>query len=557
MGEYGKLIISYNGGPTIDFGSVNSVSTTYRKSVTVVPLVSLPMDSTFAVESSSDLTHSFRFTRKNGVDGKTNKKWYEELTEAMDRWQAKTNGFRLQFIPKDNPNVMPLDINAFMKTCSREYKKGEPEQIYGSIDFYEGTMHLLSSPEGSDYILKSDFEIAMTSEAGVDWYVLYSEALGIDCMTTCTISGGMEQPFEYMTMTVPKTRLTKVAPGLVDHVIAGKSKVLVNAIGRTSMVVASCELSNDDYRITAYCEAEALRGYTLETTSSMTPFEWISEVLTTGKYGVSFVDGVTFLYDVTPPTAMKDSIEFKEGTNVWYIVQICAVYMKAKIFFTENKAYLVDYTHDPNSMSTNNAKYSKGRIELYPSSKVDDPMYAKVVGEAKLGKEGKYPTMNSVTITCQTQNDKEEWVSSSFTFTDDPSIAFYETTVSAQYNIPELKQGAGFNQAKTFAEGLFAYRRESVQSVEFTTREMYYPKNREPMWSAQFKTSLTIDAITSATDDFEIDNVSDISKKAVSQKLMLSTFTRNYPKFTTTYKFGMVSAVDLSSSTSEIRTALK
>ena len=93
--------------------------------------------------------------------------------------------------------------------------------------------------------------------------------------------------------------------------------------------------------------------------------------------------------------------------------------------------------------------------------------------------------------------------------------------------------------------------------MEFTTREMYYPKDKEPMWSAQFKTSLTIDAITSSTDDFEIDNVSDISKKAVSQKLMLSTFTRNYPKFTTTYKFGMVSAVDLSSSTSEIRTALK
>lgn len=557
MGEYGKLIMSYNGGPTIDFGIVNSVSTTYRKSVTVVPLVSLPMDSTFAVESSSDLSHSFRFTRKSGMDGKTNEEWYEELTGAMDRWQAKTNGFRLQFIPKDNPNVMPLDINAFMKSCSREYRKGEPEQIYGSIEFYEGTMHLLSSPEGSDYILKSDFEISMTSETGMNWYVLYSEALGIDCVTSCTISGGMEQPFEYMTMTIPKTRLTKVAQGLVDHITVGKSKVLVNAIGKASMIVASCELSEDNYKITAYCEAEVLRGYVLETTSSMTPFEWISEILTTGKYGVSFVDGVTFLYDVTPPVSIKDAIEFKEGANAWYIVQVCAVYMKAKVFFTENKAYLVDYTRSSNSLSTGNAKYSKGRIELYPAGKPSDPMYAKVVGDASLGREGKYPTMNSVTITCQTQNDDEEWVSTTLTYTDDASIAYYGVTIDAKYNVPELKQGAGFNQAKTFAEGLFAYRRESVQSVEFTTREMYYPKNREPMWSAQFKTSLTIDAISSSTDDFDINNVSDISKGAVSQKLMLSTFSRNFPRFTTTYKFGMVSAVDLSSSTSEIRTALK
>ena len=552
---YGKLIISYSGGPTIDFGSVNSISPSYQKSATVVPLVSLPMESTFAVETSSALSYSFRFTRKNGTDGISNAVWYDDLTSSLNRWQAKTNGFRLQFIPTDNPNVMPIDVNAFMRSCSREFKKGEPEQIYGSIDFQVGTMYLLSTPAGEDYILKENFEISITDESGLRWFVLYSESLRVDCIEKFTLDGGMEQPFEYATLTIPKTRLTEVAPGLVDRIKAGKSRLMVNAIGKSSMIVSSCKLTNDEYRITAYCEAEVLRGYTLQTTASMTPFEWISDIVTSGKYGVSFVDGVSFQYCVTPPTAIEDAIEFESGTNIWYIAQVCAIYMGAKLFFTENKAYLVDYTGSGSS-DTGKAKFSEGAIELYPSGKSDDPMYAKVVGNASLGNEGKYPTLNSVTITCRSPDKDGNWAKTSAVFTDQESILQFGTC-NANYNVPELKQGGGFDQAARFAEGLFAYRREPVQSVEFTVREMYHPSGGSPMWSPQFKTSLTIRSISSKTDDFDIDDISDITGQRTPQKLMLSTFSRNFPKFTTTYKFGMVSAVDLSSSTSEIRTALK
>lgn len=554
---YGKLVISYNGGPTVDFGSIVSITPSYQKSVTVVPLVSLSMDSAFAVESSSAMNHSFKFVRKNGTDGISNKAWYDTLVQSLDRWQAKTNGFRLRFIPTDNPNVMPLDINAFYKSCTVQYRRGEPEQLYGSIEFQQGTMHLLSAPEGDDYILKDDFEISVTNETGLNWYVLYSEYLGVDCITSCNIHGGMEQPFEYMTMTIPKTRLTTVANGLVDHIKPGRSRVMVNAIGKSSMIVSSCELDSDNYKITAYCEAEVLRGYALQGTCTMTPFEWISDIVTSGKYGVSFTDGVTFQYSVNPPSGVEHAIEFQAGTNVWYIAQVCAVYMKAKLFFTDNKAYLVDYTTDNVSSSTNNAKFSQSRIELFPVGKSDDPMFAKVVGKASLGNEGKYPTLNSVTVTCQTPDKDGNWVQTQQTFVDQRSIDHYGTTMGAQFNVPELKQGGGYAQAERFAEGLFAYRRESVQSVEFTTREMYYPPDGLPMWSPQFKTSLTISAISSATDDFEVDNISDITGKPTKQKLMLSTFTRNYPKFTSKYKFGMVSSIDLSASTSQIRTALK
>lgn len=555
MSTYGKLIISYNGGPTIDFGSVNSISPTYQKSVTVVPLVSLPMESTFAVETSSALSYSFKFTRKDGTDGIANNVWYDDLTESLNRWQAKTNGFRLRFIPLENPNVMPIDVNAFMKSCTREYKNGEPEQIYGSIDFQVGTMHLLSTPANEDYILKEDFEVSITDETGLRWYVLYSESLGVDCIEELTLDGGMEQPFEYATLTIPKTRLTSVAPGLVDHILAGKSRLMINAVGRSSMVISSCKLSGDNYKITAYCEAEILRGYTIQGSCAMTPFEWISDILTSGKYGVSFSDGITFQYNIIPLSNKEDVIEFESGTNVWYIAQVCAIYLKAKLFFTDNMAYLVDYTADGSS-ATDKAKFDEGGIELYPAGKPDDPMNSKVVGNASLGNEGKYPTLNCVTISCKTPDKDDKWVTTQKVFTDMASMGKFGTC-SASYNVPELKQGGGYNQATRFAEGLFAYRREPVQSVSFTTREMYYPSGRSPMWSPQFKTSLTIKSISSKTDDFEVDNISEITGTGTPQKLMLSTFTRNYPKFTTTYKFGMVSAVDLSSSTSEIRTALK
>lgn len=555
MGDYGKLIISYTGGPTIDFGVVTSVNPQYTKSVSTTPIVSLPIDSAFAIESSSVMAYSFEFARKNGTDGVTNAKWYDDLTSAMDRWQARTNGFRLQFIPEDNPNMMALDINVFYRTCTRQYKQGDVEMIYGSINFTQGTMYLLSSPSG-EYIPKSEFEIAMTESTGTRWFVVMSEKLGVDCVTEYTLRGGMEQPFEYMTLTIPKTRLTSVASALVDNIKPGMSRLMLNAVGRSAMIVSSCKLSGENYTVTAYCEAEQLRGYALESASAMTPFEWIVHILTSGMYGVDFKEGKTFLYHVNPPSDPSDILEFDSGANVWRILQICAIYMKAKVFFTDGKAYLVDYTSTSASMTVDGAKYSRQATELFPVSDQTEYMYRKVTGKASLGNEGKYPTLNQAVITCKGSKD-DGWEQSSFTYLDEPSYRYYGVYYSQSFSVPELKQGGGFNQARKFAEGLFAYRRESVQSVEFTTREMYRPKGGVTSWCPTFQTSLTIRSLSSSTDDFQVDNISDIDGRRVPQKLMLSTYERNYPECTTKYKFGMVSAVDLSTSTSQIRTALK
>ena len=558
MGIYGKMVLSYPGGPDMDMGIVTKVGCTYSKSVSTTPLVSMPMDDTFAMETGASESYTFSFQRKHpgGIsedrsDTETmcNAAWYDLMTEIVDRWQMKTDGFRLRFTPLGNDNVESVDINGYVRSLTRDYRAGDNEVIHGNLVFERGTMFVNASRPLADSIPASEFQISMSDSANTAWYSLM-DSTGTDCVSSYTMYGGMETPFEYIVMRIPQAKLNKVAPALVDDIQAGRNRVMVNAVGRSNMTVTSCGASGDDLEVVAYCDAEVLRGYNLRENQTMDAFSWIRYILTQGRYGVAFRENVSFKYHVNPKEGAEHQLSFNAGTNVWTVLQICAIYLRAKLFFTGNMAYLTDFTADTPRYDTGDAIDRRARVEVHPKGDRGNPMYARAIGQVKLGPEGKYPVTNSLTLNCS-EPTEDGMRTRDFIYTDEDSIAEFESLTQASYSVPQLVVGEGVDQGKEFAQGVFAYRREVQQSVTVKLKEMY-STGSGIIWSPFFHPYTALSAISSSTDGFEVNNISDITGEPCYPLLLLSGFERSYPQGATAYTFGVIGNVDLSSSTSRI-----
>ena len=398
-------------------------------------------------------------------------------------------------------------------------------------------------------------------------------------------------------MKIPKKELKQVAPGLFEGedagIIPGMNRLTISAIGTSTMTVTKVKLSNDSYTITAYCEAERIRGYTLTSGGQLTPASWINKILSGGEYGGLRFSGSTLVanYD-TALSNLVGEIEFKKGTNVWYILQVCAMCVRARVFFADNKAYVIDYCKE----SSTYPRYEK-KIDLHPS--IGSAMYSgATLGNVDLGDEGVDTIANSVSISCTTPQMKDgayvtdEYGNTVFTafnyytYSDGNSVnTFKERAANTMYlselkqndpnNMPETKpddsegEGSGtegeeeekkevklYFQAEYFAKHLIAYRSEPQQTVEFTLKEMR-SVNNVPTWKPYFGPASTAGQIYDDVNDVDVTNLSAVDKSTpVYQKLALSTYSRSYPEGKSTYTWGVLSTIDLSSNTSQITTSL-
>ena len=572
----GRLTLTYS-GTTLDFGIVTSVSPQFSKTCTVVPLVSLRAESTFAVESSSTETYQFGFTYK----GSDITSWYNSVTDAVNRWQCRTNGFVLNYIPDaDTPYIPAMrNVRGYVKSITRTYSSAGNEIVTGTLTFQVGTMYVTTTnvPSGAQGVPQTEFSMFISDAEGTMYCLLGTNGdQDINCIESYTLTGGLEQPFEYITVRIPKQRLSSVAPALVEEhgIIAGKSKLSLNAIGLSEMTVTKCKLSNNTYTITAYADSERLRGYSLGTiqAGSRTPSNWIRYILTSGDFGVAYVEGTTYL--VSYKEDVTELISFEEGTNVWYILQVCAMLLGARIFFADGNAYVVDYRTDNELVN-----YVQDGIDLY-----NDPRFENsVVDHVSLGDEGVDTIANKISIKyTSVVNDESGSTTESIknTWSDEKSIDEFDEREGNTLSIPELTyseteippeedpetgeipDGAEptievVDTAEMWAKNFLSYRSEPQQSISFTLKEMT-EYDGVPTWRRTFDSCSRTDSITDAVDDVVITNSSDIedSRTPVLQKLTLSTFERHYPEGTTTYTWGVMANIDLSTSTSQINTSL-
>lgn len=577
---------------SLDFGTITAINETFQKRVMTVPLTSLPSDSAFAVESSNSLAYSINYSRvsptpynNNSSDSTqwSNSRWYSQMSAAIDRWQAKTDGFVLKYTPDAsgddaNPHVPAFESNGYVKNLTRRYKSEQNSVIEGVLTFNVGTMFV--NNQSSDLsnstlpIYKSNFLVTISNSSRNVWYTLMNGNEGdsaVNCISSYTLSGGASSPFEYAILKIPKKRLTAVtSESFVKDIKAGKNQLNINAVGGLSeMIVSKCKLSGDTYTLTAYCKAEMLRGDTLKNGStSQSPSQWIRSILGGGNsFGINFVEGETYIHGTYPSMGEKDYIRFETGQNIWYILQICAMYLGCKIFFAENKCFVLNYKTDPNSVVE-----SYSMINLYPASlsASDHQLYGRVIGSVSLGDEGIDTVINAQTVYCSNELNKVQTNTSTY-FLDSASISAFGGREGSTMYIPELLEGKKdttstegtegetteepekiqYNQATKFVNNMFSYRREPQQSITFNVKEMHKTNTGNIYWKPCFAVNSRAVSIVDTVDDVTITNASYISGTA-PQKFLLSSYERSYPEGISSYTFGVVANIDLSSSTSEI-----
>lgn len=588
MDEYGRFRLVY-GNRSIDFGTVTSYSEPFSKSCMVVPLVSLPEDRTFAVETGCSMRLSLRFTRvtpespddsSSDTTKWSNGKWYSTLSTFVDRWQCLTDGFKLIVEPGDENPYIPdhssslsgygHPLNGYVKNLIRTFSAGNPTVITGTLDFYVGTMYVKNKRATPfDNVKKTDFHILMSNSEISNWFdILDGSTLSgtteakVDCVKSFTMTGGVCQPFEMVTMTIPRNRLASVAPELVDDIVAGKNKLIIDAVGRSYMTVVKCKLRNKNYSITAYCNAEVLKGYVLNEAINMTPFDAIKHILTSGMYGTAFVDSIdasvrTFHYHFNPKNSSSDSISFDKGINTWYVLQVCAIYLGCKIFFTNNCAYLIDYslTSASNTSGSDTVYTFSDKtgyiLDLYTED-TNSEVYGRVCDSVELGDEGFDTVVNTQLINYSKSKGSSEMVKA--VVKDDASIDKFGERDGNSLNIKEFTSDA---QVLTFGKELIKYRSEPQQSMTFTLKEM---ENNSGVatWVPFFPPVTCVREINDTVDEVNINNESvTVPGTRKPQKLILSQFSRNYPQGTSTYSFGIMQNINLASSTSEILTNQK
>ncbi len=437
-------------------------------------------------------------------------------------------------------------------------------------------------------------------------YILGSYSNGrykYNCVSEYSLKGGPENPFETLSIVIPRHRLRSTAPDLENDIVAGRNIVYLNAVGHGEYTVVKCKYSGRKYKLTCYCSAERFRGSTLKESGEYSPTGWVDRIRTDAQtvYGVTLDEWVCKHSYTSSGT---DMIAFEEGTNVWYILQICALIMRCKIWFADGKAYVVDQTDASNSTAA-------GVLDLYSSS--TDAICQRVIGDVTLGDEGMDSVINSIKLSCTAVSPPEEVTIDSEDTTERKSVPYkYQASVEiygeysgGQFNIPELKEGQGqislaarekiqaeleailekikeegrltpteeeqkaieellkklqtpvdYNMASSFANNYMAYRAEPQQTVTFEVKEIEADSTGAQVWVPLFDQSTRVDSIVDEVNEFEVNNKSRIESGASYQKLLMSQYERHYPDGTTEYTFGLISNIDLSSSTSQILTAL-
>ena len=161
----GALWISRGGGgsavvPSLVVESVTDVDLSFSKRVSTVPILTKGIDSTFPLEGGSGMTISFSFRRNAPIaaddtssDSRlwSNAKWYHALTDLINVWQLRTNGYLISYndgvFDEGADNVTPYIAaisgeRGYIKKITRRYSSNYNTVISGTIDFVVGTAYV-------------------------------------------------------------------------------------------------------------------------------------------------------------------------------------------------------------------------------------------------------------------------------------------------------------------------------------------------------------------------------------------------------------------------------
>ena len=320
--------------------------------------------------------------------------------------------------PTDSVKYIPLNTVNSEKSpynSHNEYNEGitasKASVFITAIDLRDG---VVSTEENLPLMLGREYDL--NNSELKDWEFDYYNDL--DLITSYTLTGGVENPFEQLRIKISKRAFVRTYPdiamdlttgsetneetGIRARIIPGISRIHLCAVGRGDFVVTECALSGNEYTLVAYSIAETIKGQYFSNTVQIwkSPLTAITDILSNTVWGVKesyapwqifsnakdidWVDIVRPIlkgYDsddlenYSSPAKAKEALDtnqddmasrrsvdatvshligqgtgdtfaisVKEGTSIWNVLQACAYILCSKIFFANNRAYIIDYT---------------------------------------------------------------------------------------------------------------------------------------------------------------------------------------------------------------------
>lgn len=564
----------------IDLGIIQAITDSPSKKSSATPIPTRTMQDAFPLETGNSLSYTISFVRKHSgtttydrTAGTTtaitkrwsNKKWYEEVTAMIDRWQVRTNGCKLHYTPgPDEPYIPEFEVGGYIKSINRVYDNQFNERIVGSLVFTVGTMYVNSAVNNG--VSLDAMDVIMSDSSRTNWYVLYAGQMH-SCIEEMHVIGGPDTPFEYLTISIPRKKLQQFAPELVDNIVAGKNRLRADLLGSHSMTVTKVK-NKENVEITAYCDAWVFQSNALSSNLSGSAWNIIQQILG-GEYGVTF-DDIIYLFNKNYDNS---TLYFPKGDNVWRVLQICAIMMGCKIYFANNRAYVIDfrigeYTNDVkmNGINGNPPILDAGDLRIYDPA---DPFLGKrCIGKPEIDNEGIDPVVNSVTLLCSNEYTKNN-TNMEVPYDDEGSITTFDPKNKGKINMPELAEvipaegdttTVAVHQATSFARNYIEYLREPQRSISFMVKEgCHINGEMQTMWASVFGEAARADSITDLYSEEYIDNMSAIDgmeRTKIPQKLILSKYERIYPKCVCEYTFGVISDVSLSDFVNQVNNSI-
>ena len=547
---------------TVYVGTVTSWSNSVTKRGSAYAIVTQDVQNSFPIENGNSQSYSFSFKHTNGQNGKTNAAWHQEMTAIINRWQARTDGCMIRYVPdSDNTYVQTMELEGYVKSLTLDYKNDYNEVISGTLEFAIGTMHVHTTDNvPSNAVNYNDMYILMSDPSQSNWYPIHRGAgsNAISCIESVSISAGPESPFEYAVIKIPRKKLMEMIPNLHGHIVDNMNKVYLNVLGQHDMFVQKVRDSDDMITVTAYCNAQIYRSKVLNNTCSDKPFNLIKRILTDASLGFSFpADNIKFKYN---PINNNEAgvVTMPKGTLVYRALQICANLLGCRLFFADNCAYLIDYrVASVNSLTNNFTVPNVGDLLLRNGRKLGRTC----VGKSECDPTGFDPVKNTCTV-AYTSTETEGTGDDATVRTiypvseqiiDELSYTTFGTLDKGNFSLPELNS----TQAKLFAQNYLSYVREPQRAMTFTLKEVYHVAGTYGKWSPRFGPCTMA---TSIKDDYNSEYVSNESVIGAPEtpyyKLILSEYTRTYPQGTCKYTFGMIASITLSDNLSQTSTTL-
>lgn len=567
----GTLTINY-GNVTVNVGTVTSWENSVQKRGSAYPIVSQGVQNSFPIENGNSQSYTFQFKHVNGQNGQTNAAWMGQMTATVDRWQARTDGCRLVYTSQ-NIYVKDMVLYGYIKSITLNYRNDFNEVITGTLTFTVGRMSINVDPEDvpTDSYPFSDMYVIMSDPERVNWYALYMGADNVNntipytCIDSVEITAGPESPFEYAKITIPRKKLMEQIPQLtntnnLDRIVDGRNKIYLNMMGNHDMFVQKVSSSGDKLTIIAYCDAQVYTQRTLTSSLNGRPMDIILSILKDSSLGVVFPDrSIIYKYDAN--LNRDATFTMPSGTSVYRALQICAKALRCRLFFADNCAYIIDYTVSAadsliSSNPTAGVVKSIGGLYLRGGRKLGDAC----VGESSTDETGFDPVKNCCTVSHVEYDDSGKPSEKFEDVYDTESVELFKTNNKGIIRLPELSA----DQARVFAQNMLYYTREPQRSMTFTLKESYpeatkivngQTVNIPKGWKSFFGPCAMASSIEDDYTSEKVDNTSAFGGKAY-HKLILSEYTRHFPKGTCEYTFGMIASVELSDNLSQTDTAL-